>query len=292
MLRQLRVEFDARLETMSRLINETEFAKQQSEEARIQAEKDRKRAENADKAKSQFLANMSHELRTPLNAIIGFDEVMLAGMAGSFTPKQTELLGHIQKNGRRLLGVINDILDLSKIEAGALDIYLSPVSPSVLMSDIVQSLQSLAVEKNIHLHIEIAKNTPQIILADTKKLEQILTNLVGNAIKFTEKGDVVVAVQAVDNFTWQFSVRDSGIGIAADSISEIFDPFKQLDSGASRKYKGTGLGLAITKRLIEAMAGNIMVESEIGKGSIFIVTLPYTAPSEARNGQTKAGSIT
>ena len=276
LLRQLRMEFDARLETMGRLISETEYAKQQSEEARLQAEEARKRAELADKTKSQFLANMSHELRTPLNAIIGFDEVMLAGMAGTFTPKQTELLRHIQKNGRRLLGVINDILDLSKIESGAMELYLSPVYPSILTNEIVESLQSLAGDKDIHLSINIAENTPQIILGDTKKLEQILTNLIGNAIKFTEKGDVIVTVQATDNSTWQFSVKDSGIGIPEDSIAKIFDAFKQLDSGASRKYKGTGLGLAITKRLVEAMGGNITVESELEKGSTFTVTLPYT----------------
>ncbi len=283
LLRQLRVEFDARFETMRQLINETEQAKQQSEQARIQADHDRKRAEKADKAKSQFLANMSHELRTPLNAIIGFDEAMLAGMAGTFTPKQTELLGHIQKNGRRLLGVINDILDLSKIEAGALELYLSPVSPKLLINEIVQSLQSLAQEKNIHLGINISENTPEIIQADKKKLEQILTNLVGNAIKFTPTGEVIIAVQAISNAQWKLSVRDSGIGISADSLSVIFDPFKQLDSSASRKYKGTGLGLAITKRLIEAMSGTITVESEPGKGSVFTVTLPYILTSEAKS---------
>ncbi len=279
LLRQLRVEFDARLETMGRLIREIESAKHQSEEARLQAEDARKSAELADKAKSQFLANMSHELRTPLNAIIGFDEVMLAGMAGTFTPKQTELLGHIQKNGRRLLGVINDILDLSKIESGAMELYLSPVYPSILTNDIVESLQSLAGDKDIRLSITIAENTPQIVLGDGKKLEQILTNLIGNAIKFTEKGNVLVTVQSTDHSTWQFSVSDSGIGIPEVSITKIFDPFKQLDSGASRKYKGTGLGLAITKRLVEAMGGSINVESEIGKGSVFTVTLPYTTPS-------------
>ncbi len=279
LLRQLRGEFDARLETMSRLVSEKEFAKQQAEEARIQAEHDRKRAETADKAKSQFLANMSHELRTPLNAIIGFDEAMLGGMAGTFTPKQAELLGHIQKNGRRLLGLINDILDLSKIEAGALELYLSPVSPSGVIGEIIQSLQSLAHEKNIQLGVDFSDSTPTIILGDKKKLEQVLTNLLSNAIKFTPNGEITVTTQAVDDSTWQFSVRDTGIGINADSLDIIFDPFKQLDSSISRKYKGTGLGLAITKRLVEAMSGSIGVVSEPGKGSVFTVTLSYTAPS-------------
>ncbi len=288
LLRQLRAEFDARFEAMRRLIAETELAKQQSEEARVQAEHDRKLAETADMAKSQFLANMSHELRTPLNAIIGFDEVMLAGMAGTFTPKQTELLVYIQKNGRRLLGVINDILDLSKIEAGALELYLSPVSPSLLIGEIVESLQSLALEKKITLNMDMTATIPPIILGDTKKLEQVLTNLIGNAIKFTETGDVMVTAQGIDETTWKFSVRDSGIGIGADSISEIFDPFKQLDSTPSRKYKGTGLGLAITKRLVDAMAGTITVESVVGKGSTFTVILPYTKPPKPKTGNIQA----
>jgi signal transduction histidine kinase len=267
LLRQLRVEFDARLEAMSAAIRETDLARQQ-------AEVDRERAEQADKAKSQFLANMSHELRTPLNAIIGYAEAMLAGMAGEFQPKQLELLGYVQTNGRRLLALINDILDLAKIESGKTELYLAPMSPRVVIGDTVASLRSLAMEKTLELRVDYAADLPGVIMGDAKKVEQVLVNLVSNAIKFTDSGAVTVTVVSAGAERWQFSVHDTGIGISPDAQATIFDPFHQVDNSPTRKYKGTGLGLSITKHLVERMGGVITLSSTPGEGTTFTVVLP------------------
>jgi signal transduction histidine kinase len=280
-LYRLRVEFDARLGAMRESIQQEELARKQAEEARQQAEAarhqaeaDRKRAEEADKAKSQFLANMSHELRTPLNAIIGYDEAMLGGMVGEFTPNQSKLLGHIQHNSRRLLGLINDILDLSKIESGSVPVFLSPMSPHKVIQETLDGLRSLADEKKIGLAANFSDAVPEVVLGDTNKLQQVLVNLVSNAIKFTDQGSVTVNVSVVDSTRWLLEVRDTGIGMPAEALNTIFEPFQQIDSSDKRKYKGTGLGLAITKRLVESLAGKIEVKSTLGEGSTFSVTLP------------------
>lgn len=273
-LHRLRVEFDARLDAMRESIQQTETARKQAEVARQQAEAERKRAEEADKAKSQFLANMSHELRTPLNAIIGYDEAMLGGMVGEFTSNQSKLLGHIQHNSRRLLGLINDVLDLSKIESGSLQVFLSPISPHKVIQETVESLRSLADEKQIYLKTQFSNTVPEVILGDTNKLQQVLVNLVSNAIKFTDKGGVTVDVSVVDTSRWLLEVRDTGIGMPADALASIFEPFHQIDTTDKRKYKGTGLGLAISKRLVESLAGKIEVKSTPGEGSTFSVMLP------------------
>lgn len=274
LLRQLRVEFDARLQAMALSIQRAETAQKQAEEARQQAEIERNRAEESDKAKSQFLANMSHELRTPLNAIIGYDEAMLGGLAGEFTPQQTKLLGHIQYNSRRLLGLINDILDLSKIASGSLQVFLAPMSPQKVVYETVESLRSLADEKKVSLNLNVSDTVPEIVLGDAHKLQQILANLLSNAIKFTDQGSVTVDVGMVDTGQWQIKVADTGIGMPSDAVNTIFEPFHQLDGSERRKYKGTGLGLAISKRLVDALGGTIEVETALGKGSTFTVKLP------------------
>ncbi len=266
-LNRLRVEFDNRLEAMRESVSQTEVARQQ-------AEADRLRAEKADKAKSQFLANMSHELRTPLNAIIGYDEAMLSGMLGEFTTDQSKVLGHIQHNSRRLLTLIDDVLDLAKIESGSLQFYLAPVSPHKIITDVIESTRSLALKQNIELVVNFADSVPEIVLSDAKKLQQILTNLISNAVKFTSQGGVTVEVSGVDNQNWQFKVRDTGIGMPPDASSYIFEPFRQVDGADTRKYKGTGLGLSITKHLVDGLGGTISVQTELGKGSTFTVRLP------------------
>jgi signal transduction histidine kinase len=273
-LYRLRVEFDARLKAMQESIRRTELAQQQAEDARKQAEDARKQAEEADKAKSQFLANMSHELRTPLNAIIGYDEAMIGGMVGEFTAQQTKLLGHIQHNSRRLLGLINDILDLSKVESGSLQVFLAPMSPQKVIRETVESLRSLADEKHISLTAQFTDEVPEVVLGDANKLQQVLVNIVSNAVKFTDKGGVTVDVSIVDSSNWQFQVRDTGIGMPPNAMAYIFEPFQQVDGTDKRKYKGTGLGLAITKRLVERLGGSIEVISELGKGSTFSIRLP------------------
>ena len=276
LLRQLRVEFDARLNAMSLSIQQAERAQKQAEDARLEAENDRRRAEESDKAKSQFLANMSHELRTPLNAIIGYDEAMLGGLAGEFSPQQTKLLGHIQFNSRRLLGLINDILDLSKIESGSLQVFLAPMSPRKVIEDVVDNLRSLADQKKIDLKVQFSESVPEVVLGDSNKLQQILTNLLSNAIKFTERGGVTVDVGVVDTSHWQFQVRDTGIGMPPNAASYIFEPFQQVDNTDQRKYKGTGLGLAITNRLVNSLNGTIAVDTKLGQGTTFSVKLPRT----------------
>ena len=269
LLRQLRTEFDARLSEMEKSIVETEHAKQQAEAAR-------RRAEEADSAKSQFLANVSHELRTPLNAIIGYDEAMLAGMVGEFTPQQLKLLDIMQHSSRRLLNLINDILDLSKIEAGSMAVYLTSLDPTRIIKESIDSLCGLAQEKDIYLKVSFAETTPVSILSDKSKLEQIMINLLSNAIKFTEQGGVAVRVSGVANAdgTLVIDILDTGIGIPDDAQSSIFDPFRQVDGTLKRKYHGTGLGLSITKRLVEALGGTVSVNSQAGVGSSFTVVLP------------------
>jgi two-component system sensor histidine kinase/response regulator len=266
-LRQLRIEFDARLEAMRSSIEEAESA--------------RKRAEEADKTKSQFLANMSHELRTPLNAIIGYDEAMLAGMAGEFTPQQTQLLGHIQHNSRRLLTLINDILDLSKIESGSTEFYFAPMSPIEVITDALNGVRSLADQKLITLDVEISDDLPTVVIGDAHRVEQVLVNLLSNAIKFTEQGGVLVSANLLNDRQWQFSISDTGIGIATDALTSIFEPFVQVDGSPTRKYKGTGLGLAITKKLVDGMRGSVAVESVVGSGTKFVVILPVDNASLA-----------
>jgi signal transduction histidine kinase len=233
-----------------------------------------RQAEEADRAKSQFLANMSHELRTPLNAIIGYDEAMIGGMVGSFTDMQLSLLKNIQHNSRRLLALINDILDLSKIESGTLEVYYTPMSPRRLVTETVESLRTLADQKNIELNVTIADNVPEAILSDTKKLQQILVNLISNSIKFTVEGGVYIEAYVTQNSHWELKIRDTGIGIPPESQSTIFEPFRQADNTDTRLHKGTGLGLAIVKSLVESLNGKISMSSELGKGTTFIVTLP------------------
>lgn len=267
LLRLLRVEFDDRFTALSKAI-------QDAEAAREQAERDRQRAEAADQSKSQFLANMSHEVRTPLNAIIGYNDAMLLGYVGKFEPKQTELLQNIQNNSRRLLNLINDILDLSKIESGSMQVYVAPMSPRKVISETVESLGALADRKQIGLTVTYEGNVPELVMSDAGKLQQIVTNLVSNAIKFTEKGSVDVIVAPAPNESWRITVRDTGIGMPKDATEYIFDPFQQVDGSTTRRHQGTGLGLAITRRLVEKLEGKIEVETELGKGSTFSVILP------------------
>jgi signal transduction histidine kinase len=206
---------------------------------------------------------------------------MLGGMVGDFTPQQSKLLGHIQYNSRRLLGLINDILDLSKIESGSLQVFFAPMSPHKVIREAVENMRSLADEKNLELNIEFSDAVPEVVLGDASKLQQIIFNLVGNAIKFTDRGSVSVTVTIADISNWMLQVRDTGIGMPEEALSTIFEPFHQLDTTDKRKYKGTGLGLAITRRLVEAMGGTIEVTSKLGEGSSFFIVLPRAHIPEA-----------
>ncbi len=271
-LQTVRYEFDSRFEALDDAIRQEELAREQ-------AEADRKRAEEADKAKSQFLANMSHELRTPLNAIIGYSDILVGGMVGELAPQPIRLLSNIQSNSRRLLSLINDVLDLSKIEAGRIEVFNAPLQPRRLITDTVESLRALAIEKSIYLNITISDDVPEVILSDGRKIAQILTNLVSNAVKFTSKGGVDVDVTA-DSAQWHIVVRDTGSGIPEQALAYIFEPFRQADSTDARSHKGTGLGLAIVKALAESLNGEIEVKSIPTQGSTFRVSLPRALPTE------------
>jgi signal transduction histidine kinase len=248
-----------------------ELAAKQIEEARIEAE--RQQHEIASKHKSEFLANMSHELRTPLNAIIGFSEVMTSGMAGSLTEKQKEFAADIRDSGRHLLGLINDILDLSKIEAGRMELDVARFNVPTAMDNALILVHGRADRHGIHLAQEIAPEVADYE-GDERKFKQIMLNLLTNAVKFTpEGGTVTTSAKRVDGH-YVFSVKDTGIGIAREDHEKVFEEFRQVGSDAARKAEGTGLGLTLTRRLVELHGGRIHLESEPGKGSTFTFNLP------------------
>jgi signal transduction histidine kinase len=229
--------------------------------------------EAANKHKSDFLANMSHELRTPLNAIIGFSEVMLGGMAGTMPEKQKEFIGDIRDSGRHLLALINDILDLSKIEAGRMELDVVRFDVQAAIANAMTLVRGRAERHGIRLDTEIAPEVGSYD-GDERKFKQIVLNLLTNAVKFTpEGGRVTMGAQRV-NGAYVFAVTDTGIGIAPEDHGRIFEEFRQVGNDYARKAEGTGLGLALTKRLVELHGGAISVESEPGKGSKFRFTLP------------------
>ncbi len=231
--------------------------------------------EVASQHKSQFLANMSHELRTPLNAIIGYTEMMADGLYGDVPEKAQSVLERVQSNGKHLLGLINDVLDLSKIEAGQLVLSIEEYSVADMVSTVIAATESLARAKALALTSTVAPHLPTGH-GDARRLSQVLLNLVGNAIKFTDRGGIEIrAAQAGDQF--ELSVIDSGFGIAPADQARIFDEFQQVDNTSTRKKGGTGLGLSISRRIVELHGGTITVESEIGKGSTFKVMVPVNA---------------
>jgi signal transduction histidine kinase len=231
--------------------------------------------EIASKHKSQFLANMSHELRTPLNAILGYTELIADQIYGDVPEKITEVLDRVQQNGRHLLGLINDVLDLSKIEAGQLVLALGDYSFSDVVQSVVSSVGSLAAEKRLRLTVDVAPDMP-VGRGDDRRITQVLLNLVGNAIKFTEKGEVGVRVSASDG-AFLVAVDDTGPGIRNEDQERIFEEFQQSDTAVAKSKSGTGLGLAIAKRIVELHGGRIWVESVLNEGSTFFVSLPITA---------------
>jgi signal transduction histidine kinase len=228
--------------------------------------------EIASQHKSQFLANMSHELRTPLNAILGYTELMADGAYGEPSEKMLGILQRLEANGRHLLGLINDVLDLSKIEAGQLELELSDYCVQDIAQTVRSTLEPLATDKKLTFKVEVAPRLPPG-RGDGRRLTQVLINLVGNAIKFTDTGEVAIKAEA-NNGSFHVSVRDTGPGISAANQAKLFQEFQQADNAITRKKGGTGLGLAISKRIIEMHGGKIWVESQPGQGSTFAFTLP------------------
>jgi PAS domain S-box-containing protein len=270
------------LEDAAQKIREQTFA--------LQIEKER--ADAANRAKSEFLANMSHEIRTPMTAILGYAELLRDRLTDS---ADHEAIDTIRKNGDHLLAIINDILDLSKIESGRFEVECIPCSPSQLVADVISLVRPRADEKGLQLTVAFEGPIPAVIRSDPFRLRQILINLIGNAIKFTDRGRIAVKVGLTRSPTQHsalthspatthltFSVIDTGIGIPPDKLERLFLPFTQADASTTRRYGGTGLGLAISKRLCDMLGGELSAKSEFGQGSTFCLAIPYSsAVSEA-----------
>ena len=230
--------------------------------------------QNAAEAKNRFLANMSHELRTPLNGIIGFAELLADGRPGPVNPKQKEYLEDVLNSGRHLLHLINDILDLAKVEAGRMRLHPESFSLRAAMDEVCAVTKMIAQNKRIPVQMSVAAELGDVRL-DSQRFKQVLYNLLSNALKFTDDGgSVEILATSCGGGRFQISVKDSGIGIAAEDLKKLFREFGQLESGTSRRFEGTGLGLALTRRLAELHGGEISAQSEPGKGSVFTVTLP------------------
>jgi signal transduction histidine kinase len=217
-------------------------------------------------------------LRTPLNAILGYTELIVDGIYGETPEKVRGVLDRVQSNGRHLLGLINDVLDLSKIEAGQLTLAIEPYAMATIMQSVASSTESLARTKGLALKLSVSDGLP-LGAGDERRLTQVVLNLVGNAIKFTDAGHVELAARASGE-KFIVTVRDTGPGIAPENQARIFEEFQQVDSSSTRKKGGSGLGLAISRRIIELHGGTIGVESQLGTGSTFIVTIPIRAHSK------------
>ena len=239
-------------------------------------------AEAASQAKSAFLANMSHELRTPLNAIIGYSEMMLEDAQEEGAEERTSDLQKVRGSGRHLLGLINDILDISKIEAGKLELNIDPVDLSNVLSE-VESTAAPLMETNANRFKVVASDDIGTIECDHQRLTQILLNLLSNAAKFTENGDIDLTVERNGDGWVRFAIRDTGIGMSAEQVKRLFEPFVQADSSIAGRYGGTGLGLSISSRFVEMMGGRITIESEPDEGSCFTVWLPDIEPAVQKN---------
>ncbi len=277
-----------RAEDALRELNETLEQKVATRTGELQAALVRARA--ADEIKSAFLATMSHELRTPLNSIIGFTGIVLQGLAGPLNAEQTKQLGMVQGSARHLLDLINDVLDISKIEAGQLEIRAEPFDLRASLDRVIASVRPMAEKKGLALDALICAESFEMV-SDRRRIEQILLNLLNNAIKFTEHGSVTLTAEPVTDFlanpdaaprpAVRFQVADTGIGIKPDDLTVLFQPFRQLDSGLTRQHDGTGLGLAICSRLVALLEGEITVVSTWSKGSKFTVAIPLRLKSKS-----------
>ncbi|MET1027157.1 MAG: ATP-binding protein, partial [Dongiaceae bacterium] len=237
----------------------------------------RERAELASRTKTEFLANMSHELRTPLNAIIGFSEGLREGYFGGLSTQQAEYIRDIHESGRHLLHVVNDILDLSKVEAGRLELTREAIDPKALIDSCLSLMRGKAQDAGLTLTLETQGN-PRIFTVDKTRVRQIILNLLSNAIKFTPKGgDVAVRLTGIDASDVVVTIADTGIGMRADEISVALQPFRQIDNSLARRYEGTGLGLPLARLLTELHGGKFHIDSTPGIGTAVTVTLPVEA---------------
>ncbi|MEG3638300.1 sensor histidine kinase [Magnetococcus sp. PR-3] len=239
----------------------------------------RRIAEQANQTKDQFLATMSHELRTPLTSVLGSLKLVHGGVAGKLPDKATKLIATAVRNGDRLLSLVNDLLDFSKIKAGKMEMSLQVVESRHLVEKAFEAIQSQAEDKGLKLIDK--QEQPCLIQADPQRIEQVLINLMGNAIKFTEQGSITLSIQQKQDYA-QFCVSDSGCGIPEDQVQQVFRLFSQLDNSSTRKTKGTGLGLAICESFVQMHGGKIWVQSHVGQGSSFFFTIPLAKPMANR----------
>ena len=236
------------------------------------------REAEVEKLKSTFVAIVSHELRTPLNAVLGYAEMFKEAVYGPMNDKQINMADRIMKNTQRLLGLINDLLDQAQMEAGKLTIHIAPLKPAELLDALHGLTDKTASDKHLRLTSEIGDDLPETLNGDAARLQQILVNLVTNAIKFTDQGEVSVRLLRSANTKWCIEVEDTGQGIPTADIPFIFDTFRQVEGSTTRVHGGFGLGLAIVKQLVTLMSGDIKVESKMNSGTKFIVTLPLVIP--------------
>jgi signal transduction histidine kinase len=240
------------------------------------------RLEELDRLKSRFLSIVSHELRTPLGAILGFAEMLQNEVYGVLSSKQHNALSRIIANDERLLNLVNDLLDQARIEAGQLSLVNAAFPLQDLISDMESTMRVLVEAKKLYLRIHVADAVPTTLYGDQKRLQQILVNLVNNALKFTQQGGVNMHFYCPDEAHWAIDIVDTGPGIPKEAQAYIFDPFRQIDSSATREHKGFGLGLAIVKQLVTLMGGTVTVISELGQGSTFTVILPLIASKQEK----------
>jgi len=228
--------------------------------------------------KNTFMAIVSHELRTPLNAILGYAEMLKEGVYGQMNGRQHGVSERIMTNTQRLLGIVSDLLDQAQIEAGRLKIQMAPCRPAELLDNLRGVMDRIASDKGVGLVTELDPSMPPILIGDSQRIQQIMVNLTGNAVKFSEKGSVRVRVFPCDKNSWRIQTIDMGKGIPEDALGYIFESFRQVEWGSTRQHGGVGLGLSIVKQLVELMNGDVVVETEMGRGSTFTVTLPLILP--------------
>jgi signal transduction histidine kinase len=242
--------------------------------------RDYTREAELERMKSTFVSSVSHELRTPLNAILGYSEILTENVYGPLLDGQRNAINRVTVNSKRLLSIVNDLLDQAQIEAGTLKLRVAPFSPSSLIDGVVDVMDVLAQSKDLELITHIDDDVPATLPSDQQRLHQILINLVGNAIKFTDEGSVWVRIYRPSASQWALEVSDTGCGIPLEAQSYIFDPFQQVDGSATRTHAGSGLGLSIVRQLTALMGGEITLKSQVGEGSTFIVTLPLVPIQE------------
>lgn len=265
-------ELQSQAEDLQEQAEELQENSEELQEQNTELEHQRLQVETANRLKSEFLSNMSHELRTPLNSIMALSRVLISQAKSKLNEEENDYLLIVERNGKRLLELINDILDLSKIEAGKLVLVPQIISVSRLLSILKDNLQPISKDKGLYVNLNIPEPLPDVI-TDESRLHQVLTNIMSNAIKFTQTGGVEISAGHFDDHIMIF-IKDTGIGIPQEVLPYIFDEFRQVDGSMSRQYEGTGLGLAIAKKLMEILGGSISVESEFGKGSLFTISLP------------------